>query len=518
MIELHLPWLELALLSLVVGAAWVGRLRNPHRAHRLSLVFSGIALVCTFAAWQDFALVDTPKTLEAHDFGDLVATFAGDDIVVVDHLSAPLLPLAALLYLLTILSTSLTKVSRFSFSWALAGEAILLATLSCQQPWAVIALLAAGTIPPWLELRQRRKRTRVYALHMGAFVALLVAGQALVSLENESSATSIVGVSLLMAAVLLRSGVVPVHCWITDLFEHATFGAAILTVTPMVGAYATMRLVLPVAPDWALQSIAVLSLVTAVYAAGMALVQREARRFFCYLFLSNASLVLVGLEIGTPIGLTGALCVWLSIGLSLLGFGLTLRCVEARTGRLSLQEFHGLYEHTPMLAVFFMLTGLASIGFPGTIGFIGAELLVDGVVQAYPLIGGAIVIVAALNGLAVLQVYFRVFTGARHTTSIDLRAQLPEKIAVLLLALLIIGGGLYPQPGVKSRYRAAEELIGMRSGVIDDVLDGEGHVDEEDEREGDGKNEEGRLAVTKPISTLPADRPRSGSYSSLRGG
>ena len=43
--------------------------------------------------------------------------------------------------------------------------------------------------------------------------------------------------------------------------------------------------------------------------------------------------------------------------------------------------FHGLYEHTPGLAALFLVTGLASIGFPGTVGFVGAELLVDGIVQ-----------------------------------------------------------------------------------------------------------------------------------------
>ncbi|MBX3413323.1 MAG: oxidoreductase [Pirellulales bacterium] len=473
MIELHLPWLELTLVSLVIGSVWVNRLREPNKAMRLALIFSGFALLCTVGAWQDFGILEQ---FEAHDLGDFVADFAGNDIIVIDEFSAPLLPLAALLYFLTILSTSLTKLERFSFSRALAGEAILLTTLSCQHPWAVIALLAAGTLLPGWELIQRGRPIRVYALHMGVYIALLVAGQWLVDRNAIEDPTWIAGVSLLMAAVLLRSGVVPVHIWITDLFENASFGTAILTVTPMVGAYAAMRLVLPIAPQWALQSIAILSLVTAIYAAGMSLVQREARRFFCYMFLSNASLVLVGLEIATPIGLTGALCVWLSVGLSLLGFGLTLRCLEARTGRLSLQEFHGLYEHTPMLAVFFLLTGLASIGFPGTIGFIGAELLVDGAVQAYPLIGGAVVIVAALNGLAVLQVYFRIFTGTRHVTSINLRSQLPEKIAVLSLSLLIIGGGLYPQPGVKSRYHAAEELIGMRGEVLE-----EWHDDTEEE-------------------------------------
>ena len=45
----------------------------------------------------------------------------------------------------------------------------------------------------------------------------------------------------------------------------------------------------------------------------------EARRFFCYIFLSHSALVLVGLESLSPVGLTGALCVWLSVGLSLAG-------------------------------------------------------------------------------------------------------------------------------------------------------------------------------------------------------
>ena len=174
----------------------------------------------------------------------------------------------------------------------------------------------------------------------------------------------------------------------TDLFEHATFGTALLFVTPMVGAYGVTRLVLPVAPPEVLQAISLASLVTAVYAAGMALVQREARRFFCYLFLSHSSLVLVGLETATPIGLTGALSLWLSVALSLTGFGLTMRCVESRTGRISLAEFHGLYQHVPMLAALFLITGLASIGFPGTAGFVGLELLVEGAIQALPARGG----------------------------------------------------------------------------------------------------------------------------------
>src|SRR5262249_718473 len=148
------------------------------------------------------------------------------------------------------------------------------------------------------------------------------------------------------------------------------------------------------------------SLATAVYAAGMALVQREARRFFCYLFLSHSALVLVGLGTATALGLTGALCVWLSVSLALTGLGLSLRALQARHRRLSLTGFPGLYEHTPALAVCFLLTGLASVGFPGTFGFWSNELLVDGAVETYPPVGVAVIFAAALSGVALVKVYF----------------------------------------------------------------------------------------------------------------
>jgi NADH-quinone oxidoreductase subunit M len=248
----------------------------------------------------------------------------------------------------------------------------------------------------------------------------------------------------------------------TDLFEHATFGTALLFATPMVGVYAAVRLLLPIASDAALHRVAMVSLFTAFYAAGMALVQRDSRRFFCFLFLSHSSLVLVGFELATPIGLTGALWLWVSVGLSLTGFGLTLRAVESRIGRVSLDTYHGLYEHAPLLGGFFLLTALASIGFPGTIGFVGAELLLEGVVHVSPLLGLVVVAVGALTGIAVLQAYFRVFTGKRYAASITLRSGWQERLGVVTLTALILGGGLMPQPGLVSRRAAAAQIIQAR--------------------------------------------------------
>jgi len=464
--ELHLPWLEISILLPLVGAFLVSRLRDPVRARQRCVFFCALTLITALASWEDFASL---HAFEAHDRWDLVTQLFGSDLLVIDELSAPLLPLAALLYLLTVVATLRTQVRRFTFAGALVSESILLATLSCRDPWILAALLGLGTLPPLLEMRQRGQNTRVFALHMGLFVTLLVLGLALLPANAsplESAETRqpapLIAVLLLAAAVLLRCGVVPVHCWLTDLFEKATFGAALLFVTPILGAYAAVRLVLPIAPDWILRAIALLSLTTAFYAACMSLVQRDTRRFFCYTFLSNSSLVLVGMETVTPIGLTGALCVWLSVGMALAGFGLTLRCLEARMGRTSLTQYHGLYDEMPSLAAFFLLMGLASIGFPGTIGFVGSELIVDGAVTIYPFLGTAVVFVGALNGIAVLHAYFRLFTGARYSTPVCLVARRPERFAVLALSLLVIGGGLYPQPGVASRYHAAMELVRIR--------------------------------------------------------
>jgi hypothetical protein len=83
------------------------------------------------------------------------------------------------------------------------------------------------------------------------------------------------------------------------------------------------------------------------------------------------------------------------------GFGLTLRAVEARCGRLFLNELHGLYERMPMQAGFFLLTGLAAIGFPETIGFVGIELLIEGAIDVSAPAGVAMVVTAALSSLAV---------------------------------------------------------------------------------------------------------------------
>ncbi len=453
--ELHFPWMEVSILLPLIGSLIVYLLRRTDLAYRLGVLITGLCVLLTIGESIDFGML---HTFAAHDHWDIFTLLFHRDVFVIDELSAPLLPMAAIVYFVVVLSTLKTQIPRFSLPWTLVSESILLAILSCQTSWVLVLLLVVSVVPPWLELKRRDRCTKVYQLHMAAFVITLLLGWTLHTLGPQSFQKSFIVVSLLSFATLLRSGIVPVHCWMTDLIEKATFGTSILYLTPLTGAYAVMRLVLPIASESIMQSISILSLITAAYAAGMSLVQTETRRFFCFLFLSHASLVLVGVELSTKIGLAGALSIWLSVGFALSGLAITLRSVEGRLGRISLKDFHGLFNQMPVLAGFFLLTGLASIGFPGTIGFIAIEMLIEGAVDVQPLVAAVIVLAVAMNSIAVLMVYFRIFTGRLHHTTVSLQIRPTERLAVLVLAALILIGGLLPQYGVTSRYHAADEL------------------------------------------------------------
>jgi NADH-quinone oxidoreductase subunit M len=443
--------LELAILAPLLGVPIVGRVRDPYTASRWCLGFTAFSLACTVGAWAgaEFA---------ADRIGSTALEVLGHPVFALDRLNAPLLPLAALLHFLTALATARTKMVRFSFAWLLAGEALLLGTFACADPCLLAVLLAVGTVPPGLELARRGRPTRVYTLHMTLFAVLLFAGLAIAETGSAGA-----GAAVLMLAVLVRCGTIPAHVWVTDLFENCSFGTALLFVTPIVGMYAAVRLVLPAAPDWVLGWAGLASLLTAVYAAGMATVQCDARRYFAYLFVSYSSLVLVGLELHSAISLTGALALWVSVALSLTGLGLTLRAIEARFGRLAFHDYRGLYRQSPALAVCFLLTGLASVGFPGTVGFVAAELLVDGAVVADPLVGLAVAAAGAINGITIVRVYFLLFAGPRHTSGVPLGITPRERFAVLTLTALILAGGLTPNFHISSRHECADSVLRERN-------------------------------------------------------
>lgn len=457
-----MPWVEIGILIPLLGAVALWFVRDPFQGRKLCTIYSGLALLVELNVWNDFIWMDPAPGTNSWSMTSLIFQ---RPCFIVDQFNAPLLPLIALLFFFTSITTARTKIRRFSFAWTLLLEAILLATFSCHDPQLLIVLLGLGAIPPYMELRGRGKPTGTYVAHMLLFIVMLVLGWTSVAAEGLTHTHSLQVLIPLLIAILIRSGVAPFHCWMTDLCENATFGTAILNLLPITGAYAAVRLLLPIAPFWVMRSMGTISLFTAVYAAGMALIQTEGRRFFCYLFLSHSAMVLVGLEAIDKVALTGGLCVWLSIGLALGGFGLCLRSIESRRGRVSMNDYQGLYEKTPLLANIYLLLGLASVGFPGTFGFIGMEMLVDGVVEEFPYTGALILIASAFNGIAVIRSYFLLFTGVPLRTEMTLGLRARERFVVVLLALIILGGGFFPQPGITFQHAAALHLLENRKWV-----------------------------------------------------
>jgi len=458
---LSLPWVELAVALPLVTACGLHFVKNIELSWRVAVAMTSLSFFMSILAWA--------STL--HEVPSLGASYQsqlfGHVVLRLDWLGGPLFVLVALLHLLTILTTAKVKMTRLSFSGHLLGESIRMATFACIDPWPLIVLLSLAALPPYREMVKRKKPTRVFLIHMLAFIVLLVVGW--VGVERHATWGPVV----LMFAVLLRSGTFPLHLWVSELLEHATFGTAILFLTPIAGMYAALRLVFPVSPDWVMQTIGILSLVTAIYAAGLALVQTDPRRFFAQLFLSHSSLVLVGLELHTPLSLTGALFLWPSVALSLGGLGMVLRAIEARHGKLSLKQYHGLYEQSPSLAVGFALMGLGSVGFPGTLGFVAAELLVDGAISSSIAVGIVLVIAGALNGIAILRIYFLIFTGPMQIPTIPIGITLRERFGILVLGGLLLGGGLMPQIGVEYFHKVARALQNLpveSKNVVSDPL------------------------------------------------
>jgi NADH-quinone oxidoreductase subunit M len=120
----------------------------------------------------------------------------------------------------------------------------------------------------------------------------------------------------------------------------------------------------------------------------------------------------------------------------------------------------------PLLAISFLAMGLACTGFPGTLGFVGQELLVNGALDAFPVMGFAVVLASALTGLAVLRMYFSLFCGrpdpSAHTR-LPLGLTPREAWTFVALVVILVGLGLAPRPLVDSRLAASDEILRQRS-------------------------------------------------------
>jgi NADH-quinone oxidoreductase subunit M len=453
--------LLVALPALVIAVSFV---RVDIERLRAMAVASAIAMV--------LAALVIPLSPPLRDFSvrtsALTGIPGGEELIRVNAFSSVLLPFSAALWLLTVAVTPRAALDRgglrrtalatlLTLTSFLTESAVVLLLLSVASVWTFLSALGDPA---------HRYQRRVVAVYLGTSTLLFAVGVALlVSPGVQKTRMEALAMWLIVIAALVRKGIFPFHAWVPEVFDHGRLGPAILFNAPQVGAYMTVVLIVPRASPEMLRTIALLALGTAVYGAALALVQRSARRACGYLFMSQSALVMAGLDCTSVTALAGGLLVWLSAGLGFAGLARCVLVLEARRGRLDLTSYHGGYDRMPLLAISFLAMGLACTGFPGTLGFIGQELLVDGAVEVFPVMGFAVVIAAALTGLAVLRMYFSLFCGrsdvlAHPSLRLGLRPR--EAWTFVALVVALIGLGVAPRPLADSRFDASDEILRTR--------------------------------------------------------
>jgi NADH-quinone oxidoreductase subunit M len=450
-----------ALPALVIGASFLRV--DVERLRRLAVVSAMAMLLAALVI-----AVSPPLRAVSIRSAALSWVPGGEAILRIDTLSAVLLPFASGLWLLTVAVTPRAALDRgglrrtalatlITLASFLTESAVVLLLLSVASVWTFLSALADPA---------HRYQRRVVAAYLGFSTLLFGLGVVLLigpGVQNTTIETA--GMWLIVIAALVRKGIVPFHAWVPEVFDQGRLGPAILFSAPQIGAYMTVVLIVPRASPDMLRMIAILALGTAVYGAALALVQTSARRACGYLFMSQSALVMAGLDCTSASALAGGLLVWLSAGLAFAGLARCVLVLETRRGRLDLTTYHGGYERMPLLAVSFLAMGLACTGFPGTLGFVGQELLVDGAVDVFPVMGFAVVLASALTGLAVLRMYFSLFCGRSDPLAHSgLRFGLTRREAWTFVALVIalVGFGVAPRPLVDSRFAASDQILRLR--------------------------------------------------------
>jgi NADH-quinone oxidoreductase subunit M len=450
-----------ALPAVVIGASFF-RL-DVERLRRLAVVSAAAMVLAALV----IAVSPTLRSISVRTSA-LSWVPGGEAVIRIDTLSAVLLPFAAALWLLTVAVTPRAALDRgglrrtalatlITLASFLTESAVVLLILSVASVWTFLSALADPT---------HQYQRRIVAVYLGASTLLFGVGVALLigpGVDNTTIETA--GMWLIVIAALVRKGIVPFHAWVPEVFDHGRLGPAILFSAPQVGAYMTVVLIVPRASPDMLRMIAILALGTAVYGAALALVQTSARRACGYLFMSQSALVMAGLDCTSVSALAGGLLVWLSAGLAFAGLARCVLVLEARRGRLDLTTYHGGYERMPLLAISFLSMGLACTGFPGTLGFVGQELLVDGAVDTFPVMGFAVVIASALTGLAVLRMYFSLFCGrsdALAHSGLPFGLTRREAWTFVALVIALVGFGVAPRPLVDSRFAASDDILRLR--------------------------------------------------------
>ncbi|MFO1243027.1 MAG: NADH-quinone oxidoreductase subunit M [Rickettsiales bacterium] len=245
----------------------------------------------------------------------------------------------------------------------------------------------------------------------------------------------------------------PVHTWLPDAHVQApTAGSVILAgVLLKMGAYGYLRFSMPMLPDASVYFTPLvfwLSVIAVIYTSLVALMQEDMKKLIAYSSVAHMGFVTLGLFSLTQQGIEGALIQMISHGVVSGALFLCVGVIYDRMHTREIARYGGLVNRMPKYAFVFMLFTMASVGLPGTSGFVGEFLVIVGTFQASKTFALLAATGMVLGAAYALWLYRRVVFG--DLTRSDLKAitdlDKREKLIFLPLIAIVIWMGIYPTP------------------------------------------------------------------------
>ena len=258
----------------------------------------------------------------------------------------------------------------------------------------------------------------------------------------------------------------PVHTWLPDAHVEApTAGSVILAgVLLKFGGYGFIRFSLPMFPDATVEFaplIFTLSVIAVIYTSLVALAQEDMKKLIAYSSVAHMGFVTVGVFTLNVQGIEGAIYQMLSHGIVSAALFLVVGVVYDRLHSRDIATYGGLVYRMPVYALGFMIFMLASVGLPGTGGFVGEILVLVGVFQVNAWVCALIATGVILGAAYMLYLYRRVIFGELTKDNLKKIKDLsPREIAVFApLIILVFWMGIYPSSFLDVMHVSVENLV-----------------------------------------------------------
>jgi NADH-quinone oxidoreductase subunit M len=253
-------------------------------------------------------------------------------------------------------------------------------------------------------------------------------------------------------AFAIKAPLFPFHTWLPDAGAEAPAGGAALLVGVLdkVGTFGFLRYCLPLFPEasrYFARPILILSVIGVLYAAFLAMGQRDMKRLVAYTSVAHFGFIGLGIFAFTTQGGTGAVLYMVNHGLATGLLFIVVGFLVARGKSRQIADFSGTAKVTPRLGGVFLIAGLAALALPGMSTFISEFLTLLGTFtrhKALAIIATTGIILAAIYILLLYQRTMQGSLSAKVNGFRDLNAR--ELLAVTPLIVLILALGVYPKP------------------------------------------------------------------------